>query len=409
MAAPAAELPAITIPPADFNRFFDGFIASTKKQWGHDRTKTLGGSEVFGCIRKAFYSRHDTPKDPDYEESWGATRRGDLIENYHVVPAMQWASNNDGFKIDYVGSDQQTLFCDGVPMSVTPDGLIHGIPRNWLAKYGIPDIKSDCVMFEIKSIDPRVDLSEEKAIHHGQTQIQMGLVHENTKFRPNYAVILYVNASFFDDMNVFIVEWDPNKYEVAKERSHLVYDATDPSKLMREGKIDGSCRYCPYQNACTGTTVAGMPPDQGKKKKGEVTDVALVGDLEALVLKAREVRHKKKKIEKDDELLKEEIKNVLRDHKKRRANNANWSLSYSMADGKKSPDIDLIKRTFAVMADFFIARDMTTELDMLLKVAGVGEDGQNEARTLDIDSFMKEGNPYEILRMTFTEPENEDE
>lgn len=407
--APAPEV-LTGVQPADFDRFFNNFIESTKKQWGHDRKKTLGGSEVFGCIRKAWYSRHDTPKDPDYVESWGATKRGDLIENYHVVPAMDHAAENEGFKIDYTGTDQQTLFAaDGTPMSVTPDGLIHGIPRNFLVKYGIDDIKSDCVMFEIKSIDPRVDLSEEKAIHHGQTQIQMGLVRENTNFKPNYAVILYVNASFFDDMKVYVVEWDAEKYAAAKERSHYVYSCEDPSKLLREGVIDGSCNYCPFKQACLATTVGAMPADKGKPKKGDVPAEGLVDSLQDLMDRAHKARAAKKKVEKEDGLVKEEIKSRLREFNERRAKDGNWSVSYSMASGRETLDKSKVELAIDAINDMLIAKGATaTEIDEMLKGIGVGEEGQNEARTLTMDSFMKIGDPYEVLRLTFTEPETDE-
>lgn len=410
VAAPAAPKMA----PADFDAFFNGYIDSTKKHWGHDRTKTLGGSEVFGCIRKAWYSRHGVKKDSDYIESWGATRRGDLIENHHVVPAMDWASNNYGFKIDYTGTDQQTLFCDGVPMSVTPDGLIHGIPKNWLEKYGIPDIKSDCVMFEIKSIDPRVDLSEEKSIHHGQTQIQMGLVRENTKFSPHYAVILYVNASFFDDMNVFIVEWSEAKYAIAKKRAHTVYETESPNLLLREGLIDDSCKYCPYQSSCIETMVAAMPKplddeeQKARKKKGWRADPKLVAALDELMQRGHEARAAVKKAKKEDELVKEQIKSVLREFGERGARDNGWSLSYSMADGRKTLDKERIELVMVQVQQLLEERGLGEDLHNLLHDVGI-EAAEDEVLRLDnLETFMKSGDPYEVLRMTFTEPTSEE-
>lgn len=398
------------IPPADFDLFFNSFIDSTKKQWAHDRTKTLGGSEVFGCIRKAWYSRHETPKDPDYKESWGATRRGDLIENYHVVPAMQHAAETGGFKIDYVGGDQQTLFCDGVPMSVTPDGLIHGLPRNWLQRYGIPDIKSDCVMFEIKSIDPRVDLSEEKAIHHGQTQIQMGLVRENTKFRPHYAVILYVNASFFDDMNVFVVEWDEKKYEVAKLRARTAYEAPNAENLIREGQIDGSCTYCPFKGACLATTLKAFPKDEeGKGKKAKQSPQEHVDAVADLVALAHKARIAKKKAEKTDALIKEQIKGKLTELQTRRVKDGEWSLSYSMQSGRATIDKDKMSTVLRLTQDFIDKHNLGTEFDNALREAEIVPAEQNETARIDNpDIMMKVGDPYDVLRLVFTEPDAEE-
>jgi hypothetical protein len=414
VSAPAAVVPSIA--PVDFDALFNGYMESNQKTWGHDRTKTLGGSEVFGCIRKAWYSRHATAKDASYKDSWGATERGNLIENHHVVPAMQWGSKNLGFKIDYIGADQQTLFCDGVPMSVTPDGLIHGVPRNWLSKYGIPDIKSDCVMFEIKSIDPRVDLSEEKAIHHGQTQIQMGLVRENTSFKPHFAVLLYVNASFFDDMSVFIVEWDPKKYEVAKQRAHHVYDTASPDLLIREGRIDGSCTYCPFTEACQATMVKAFPKakdedetPKGKKKKATDSAPEVVARLDGLMERAHAARAKLKKVTKEDALIKEELKGALREVNERRAKSGNWSLSYGMQSGRSTLDKDKIELTFNEIQGFVKEAGLETQFDELLKKLGFGDAEQNTLRRVDdMEAFMKIGDSFETLRMTFTEPDAEE-
>lgn len=354
-----------TVEPADFHAFFNEWVEATKKTWGHDRTKTLGGSEVFGCIRKAYYSRNGYEKDSDYEESWGATKRGDLIENYFVVPTLKLAAENHKFSIQMVGEDQQTLFIDGVPMSVTPDGLAHDLPKNWLEKYGIPDLEGDCCMIEIKSIDPRVDLAEEKAIHHGQTQIQMGMVRETTPFKPTYAVILYIEASFLDNLNVFIVRFDPKKYEAAKTRAKLAYEAKDPSVLKREGVIDGSCRYCPYQGSCLETTIAAMP-EKKKAKKGEVSNPVLVGRLQDLMAQKREANFAQKAAEKRHEEIKEEIRLVLREFGENRAKTDDWSVSYYLQNGKASIDVDAM-----------------------------------EADGIDVSKYKKEGNPFEVLRVTF--------
>lgn len=401
------------IAPADFDAIFNGYIQSTQKKWGHDRTKTVGGSEVFGCIRKAWYSRHGTQKDADYRESWGATRRGDLIENYHVVPAMEWGAANLGFKIDYTGADQQTLFIDGLPMSVTPDGLIHDIPRNWLERYGIPDIKSDCVMFEIKSIDPRVDLSEEKSIHHGQVQIQMGMVRESTKFKPHYAVIYYVNASFFDDTSVFIVEWDPKKYEIAKKRAHAVYETKSDDMLMREGRVDGSCQYCPYTATCLQTMVDSFPPelskDEEKRRKKEGMNPVLIAKLESVMDRAHKSRAAVKKVEKDDALIKEELKAILREFGERRAKDGNWSLAYSLQPGRKTLDKERLEIAFVEMQRIIEEAGLANEIDEVLRKIGVGREGQNELiRIDDMDTWMKAGDPFEVLRMTFTEPDSDE-
>lgn len=379
-------------PPLDFRKMFDAWVADTQKAWGHDRNLTLGGSEAFGCLRKAWYKRNGTPYDADYEESWGALRRGDIIENHLVVPAMEWAAEHFNFEFMMAGATQITLFdkttmvdildedgnvVDERPggLSVTPDGLVRGVARNALEKYGVPDLGCDHFMLEVKSIDPRVDLSEEKSIHHGQVQIQMGLMRENTAFKPNFAVILYINASFLDDIEVFVVRFDAKKYKVAKDRAAHVFKTKDPTKLQREGVIDGTCQYCPFQGTCLKDVQSSMPakPSKGNESRSDLLE-ALTGS--GLMARKRAAKIAFKKAEEEKKRVDEEIKQVLRDFNTNKAvdGTEGYSISYSMASGRKTFSKSLL-----------------------------------EADGIDPEAYMTQGNPYEILRVNFKDMQGEDE
>ena len=377
--------------PLNFKQMFDGWVEDTQKAWGHDRKKTLGGSEAFDCLHKAWYKRNGAPYDEDYEESWGALRRGDIIENYLVVPAMEWAAKAYGFELMMAGATQITLFdksCmvdtldeDGNVigeepggLSVTPDGLVRGVARNALAKYGVPDLGNDCFMLEVKSIDPRVDLSEEKAIHHGQVQIQMGLMRENTAFKPNFAVILYINASFLDDIEVFVVRFDEKKFKVAQDRARLIFKTTNPEKLYREGTVDGTCQYCPFAGTCLKDMQNSMP---AKKSAKSTSNPKLLADLNAeLIMKRREASKIHKKAKEDVDRINEEIKMLLREYGDTNPKDPEngWSISFSMAAGRKT----------------------------LSKQAMI-DDG------IDPEQYMKQGNPYEILRVTYKDMTGDDD
>jgi CRISPR/Cas system-associated exonuclease Cas4 (RecB family) len=376
---------------------FDGWVADTQKAWGHDRKKTLGGSEAFGCLRKAWYKRNGIPYDVDYEESWGALRRGDIIENHLVVPAMEWAADNYDFEFMMAGATQITLFdkttmvdkhdADGNVigeepggLSVTPDGLVRGVSRNALAKYGVSDLGNDCFMLEVKSIDPRVDLSEEKSIHHGQVQIQMGLMRENTAFKPNYAVILYINASFLDDIEVFIVRFDEKKFKVAKDRAKLVFKTTDPGKLQREGVIDGTCQYCPFQGTCLvdmQRTMPGAPAKGGETRPDllEALNTAPRDSNMSLMDRKRVAKKTMEAAKKEVDRVNEEIKEVLREFGQNKAKDKDlgWSISYSMQSGRKT-----------------------------LSKQALVDDG------IDPEQYMTQGNPFEVLRVTYKDMTEED-
>jgi len=178
------------------------------------------------------------------------------------VPAFQEHTPGDVEAIG-LGDEQETLI-DGL-LSATPDGLLINLEKNALTKYGIADIESDCAILEFKSIDPRITLLEAKAIHAGQVQAQMGIIRKNFDYKPVYAVIVYVNASFLDDVSIFIVKFKPKIYSFAQKRAKQVFaKGAKAEDFLKEGKIADSCAYCPYKNVCWDTTLKTSFPDERK-------------------------------------------------------------------------------------------------------------------------------------------------
>src|SRR5262249_27250299 len=171
--------------------------------------------------RKVFWRKNQddpiygAPRDPDWSDPWGATLRGDLIEQHFVEPALRAAF---GAKLLYAGTEQQTLTNEF--LSATPDGLVVDQPADALAYVGVPDLgPGRCFVTEIKSIDPRTSLTAPKPEHAYQAIVQQGLFRELTEHQPEYAVVLYVNASFLDDIVEFVVPFDSDIYEHAKQRA----------------------------------------------------------------------------------------------------------------------------------------------------------------------------------------------
>jgi len=321
--------------PLDFEAMFKAYIADSQKVWAHDRSSTLGASEVFGCIRKGWFSKRGAEfgfeKDEDYEETWGATRRGDIIENHFVVPALDYLPK--GVKALFAGADQQTLVQG--KNSATPDGLLTNLKRNALAKYGVEDIGSSCVTLEIKSIDPRVGLREEKAIHHGQTQVQMGLIRELTPHKPNYAVILYVDASFLDNIKVFVVKFEERLWNTAKKRAANVWAIDDPSKLTPEGKFDGSCEYCPFKRSCALVTTGAIPTSDVKKGKHVDLEDAL---MTKLIQEYDAAKAAHAKTEYAFELAKQAIKERMQALRENRVSGSWGKASWVRIPGRKTID-----------------------------------------------------------------------
>lgn len=314
----------------DFERMFNDYRDANPKVWDHDRNVTLGASEAFQCIRQTWFKKHDAEKDANHEDSWGAMERGNVMEDHWVVPALRHHAKQIGADLDYEGDNQVTFVAD--QNSATPDGLVFNLPRNALEKYGIPDIKSDCVLVEIKSIDPRAGLDEEKSVHHGQAQIQMGILHQMGEFKPYYTVILYINASFYDDVTPFIVEYDPRIYKTARARAKQLFSTTDPAKLVAEGKLSDACRMCAYTHACAKASKQAVPDDDKISGISQET----LDTLYQMVVQERAIDAKIKELKEEQAEVRQEIKDEMSPMNKRKAGDERFSISWIFQGGKKS-------------------------------------------------------------------------
>jgi hypothetical protein len=217
------------------------------------------------------------------------------------------------------------------------------------------------VVIEYKSFDPRASVKEEKAIHAGQTQVQMGLIHKLTDYRPEYAVIIYFNASWLSDIRPFVVKRDPKIFKAAEMRAEQVFGAELPEELMAEGKISGECTYCKYTEECAFAQGEATP-----KAKRKIEDQETVDRLATLAKRQKDFAATEKDAAGEKKLVEEEIKQLLRDNDTKGADDGRFSVSLSWCSGKKS-------------------------LDTLSLAADLQEDGKS------IEDYQKEGNGYERL------------
>lgn len=360
-------------PVLDFDVAFDMFMAANEKTWAHDRSQTVGASEVWACLRQLWYDKRakefgiEPNEGSEDSGSWGAMKRGDLIENYHVVPALRLALPKmpdlpAGVELLFAGDDQKTIVLG--KNSATPDGLIKGLkPGPLWIKGGkqeiyIEDIDSDCIVLEIKSIDPRATLLEEKARHHHQAQMQLGLIREMTPYKPKFAVALYIDASFLTT-TPFVVEFDENAYRTGKQRALDIYAVNDPLMIVPEGRFRGDCSNCKWSSAC-GTATLGAIPEKKSKATPEAIEATdpLVQDFLAA-----------KKAYADAELrveeAKERIKEAMMDFKVSSMAGGNWKATWFSVKGRTK-----------------------------LNTAKMEEDG------IDLSKYQEEGPAHDQLRVT---------
>lgn len=351
----------------DFKAVFDNYMAKNQKVWAHDRSTTVGASEAFNCMRQLFCEKRaeefDIEPDETYEERWGAIERGNIIENHFVVPAMDYLPNP--VEALFVGDDQYTHVLQR--SSATPDGLLINVPtdREIIIRYGddeftIDRVPTGCIGLEIKSIVPRAHLDEERTKHMYQSQIGMGIIREITDWKPEYWVILYIDASWLDNIKPFVITYDPKIYKVAKKRATDVYKFKNIKEAMPEGKLDGGCKYCRWRQACGEAVVSEIKNFSGT----DLSPVALA-ELGPLVEKALDLKVKAEEADLAYAEAQQRVKEWLTNNRKSKAKSENWAVSWSTSEGKESLD------------------------KKALEAAGV-----------DLKKYMKKGAPYDTFRIT---------
>jgi hypothetical protein len=282
----------------------DVYAASSARIFKTDRSQTIGASDVGQCARRVFWSKNEgdpkygAERDPDYLDRWGAKVRGTIIENAFWEPAMRLTY---GDRLLFAGAEQKT-FVSGF-LSATPDGLITGLRPGKIAPGSGTEVMAEC-----KSADPRTNLLEAKAENIFQTQVQMGLVRELTKFQPTHSILSYIDASFWDEVAEFIVPFDQAIYDVAKVRAAQIMTATSAKDLKPEGWIAGGkeCEHCPFTHAC------GIERRSVPKTSAEV-DPQFAAEIAEMAIHAQRLKKMSASTDKLLRTVQDDIKNRLRD------------------------------------------------------------------------------------------------
>lgn len=296
-----------------------------------DRSRTIGASEIGRCARETYFRKTEGRMDSDHADSWGARLRGTVMEDRFWQPAMQ---KRFGKSLLFSGS-KQTTFADKY-LSATPDGLVVNQKRDILKDLGVEDIgPSKCFVIECKTIDPRVNLYEAKQENVIQTHVQLGLIREFTIYKPDFAVISYTDASFWDDVDEFVVKFDQEIYDRMHARAVKIKTATSPDQLPPEGWIAGGkdCEHCAFTRTC-GIIRRSVPEVEAAADpqfKAEITD---------LCMQHAEIDQAIKKATIQLNTLKQEIKDRLRAKSVRKIPGV---VSWSPVKGRDSYDMKGIR------------------------------------------------------------------
>jgi len=198
-----------------------------------DRSRYMNASSATTCIRKQWFERNRPP----VEQDWGYARRGKQGELY-VVDALEAS----GATLSHTGGGQVSIISEEHRISATPDGYLYD--------------GDEVIGLEIKTIDPRTNIKKlPKAAHVTQLQIAMEVARlQPSPFpHPDRGVLLYMDASNYNQMTEFPVPRDPGVLKRLAPAAKRMLTAKTPSKLDREGKRSGDCKLyggCPFAAEC---------------------------------------------------------------------------------------------------------------------------------------------------------------
>lgn len=366
--------------PINFKNGFSAAVAKNQKVWEHDRSLTVGASEVFGCIRECYFKKREPDKAEDPEEAdpeWGHTERGNLIENEFAVPCLHdMFGESNCF---YMGSEQKT-FVDG-RLSATPDGVVVDLQPDALIDYNIEDIGGGGVIgTEIKTFggefaapkqykapslaDPTKEAIYYKAKvkHEGQAQVQMGLLRRKTNYQPDHVAVLYINPANLKDIRPAVVKYDDRVYDLAKRRAESVFDPTKTAKdFPAEGKLRNDCQYCQFTAICNETDMSRF---SGQVRKLSEFPAETQEAVRKQVITVAALRSEFKSLESEKKEAEMALRETLLDLGTTRLADDGWSTSLSKNGGRKRTD-----------------------------TARIVED-----TGIDLDDYQTEGQPYFVLR-----------
>jgi CRISPR/Cas system-associated exonuclease Cas4 (RecB family) len=335
----------------------DAYAKTLEREFKHDRTKTVGASEIGGCARRTYWAKKEHPGE-DQSARYGAHLRGSMMEERFWYPAMR---AKYGKRLRWSGPYQKTIVDEF--LSATPDGLVVDFQPTEFKALGVP-YAGDSVVVESKTLDPRVSIYEEKAEHSYQVNVQLGLVRKFTKYKPEYAVISYIDASFWHEVDEYVVRFDPKLFEVAQQRAKSILKAVHPADLAPEGWIGGGkeCEYCPYIKACDKLR-RNVPEGEDDGK-----DLQFSAEMADLAREYLRLKKEEKEIASSVRETQERIKARLREKGVRRIPGV---LSWSTIKGRESWDMKGIREEAEKkgldLEPFCTVGDPTDRLDIRLK------------------------------------------
>jgi hypothetical protein len=319
------------------------YMFAIHRPW--DRSQSVGASEVGGCGRRVWFSKFEDSagmiRDGDRPDRPGARHRGNVIERNLWVPALRHVY---GQRLIWAGDEQRT-FGEGQFLTATPDGMLIDMPRDVLKEFGIPDLISGdlssdrSIVVDCKSVDPRILVDGVKFEHRMQVVVQIGLIRRETNYRPRVGILSYIDASWHDEVEEYVVIFDQQIFEHAQRRAAMIMSAPSAETLRPEGWIDnkGECDHCPWSNACARVRAA-VPETPDNALNPEQTA--------ALITIGREYKLARQQADSAEQSAREiqvALKEQMRSHNATRVSADGVAITWSRVKGRRSTDVKALR------------------------------------------------------------------
>jgi hypothetical protein len=185
----------------------------------------------------------------------------------------------------------------------------------------------------------------------------MGVIHAVTPYRPTHAVISYIDASFWHDVEEFTVPYNPELFEKMKARAAKIMHA-DVQDMKPEGWIKGGkeCNWCPWAIRC-GAMQNAVPAEEKRLNPqaiAEITDLCRQGLTIQNRVKEDEIEFKE---------LQDQIKTRLKDLGTNRLPGVvNWSPVKGRTKWDSPAMIDALKQKGVEVEQFSSTGEPSSQL-----------------------------------------------
>jgi CRISPR/Cas system-associated exonuclease Cas4 (RecB family) len=221
-----------------------------------DRRNFVTASEIARCARQVFFDKK-VMREGKYspEEGTSKPRQGyGYFERGHTIEAWFVDNLTRGLKaavpLLFAGSNQRS-FVRG-HQSGTPDGAF------MLSSTAFK-------VLEVKSIDPRKKVSMlPQEDHVWQCNQNADLLEHNLNRVCEGSLLVYINASDYEQINVFELPFDHDLAQRLEDRAKMIMTATAADQLEPEGVHKNACAFCPHTAACNEVVRSKItPPSRG--------------------------------------------------------------------------------------------------------------------------------------------------